>query len=98
MQKIIDDWKANKDKKEDANYDFIRSLKGKGTKKVDTQAQRLHQETFEKIDCLTCGNCCKVLNPLVTKEDIKRISSHLNLKKKHYKINISKKIDLAIGK
>ena len=40
----------------------------------------LHEEAFEKIDCLTCGNCCKNYSPRFKTPDIKRISKSLRLK------------------
>ncbi|GAB2822424.1 YkgJ family cysteine cluster protein [Ferruginibacter profundus] len=40
----------------------------------------LHEEAFEKIDCLQCGNCCKGYSPRFKTPDIKRISKHLKMK------------------
>lgn len=40
----------------------------------------LHEEAFQKIDCLTCGNCCKNYSPRFKTPDIKRISKSLRLK------------------
>ena len=40
----------------------------------------LHEEAFEKIDCLTCANCCKNYSPRFKTPDIKRISKILRLK------------------
>ncbi|MFL9483003.1 YkgJ family cysteine cluster protein [Chitinophagaceae bacterium LWZ2-11] len=40
----------------------------------------LHDEAFEKIDCLKCANCCKNYSPRFKTPDIKRISKHLRLK------------------
>ncbi len=40
----------------------------------------LHEEAFEKIDCLTCANCCKNYSPRFKTPDIKRISKALRLK------------------
>ncbi len=40
----------------------------------------LHEEAFEKVDCLTCANCCKNYSPRFKTPDIKRISKSLNLK------------------
>jgi Fe-S-cluster containining protein len=40
----------------------------------------LHEEAFDKIDCLTCGNCCKGYSPRFKTPDIKRISKALGLK------------------
>ena len=40
----------------------------------------LHEEAFDAIDCLTCGNCCKGYSPRFKTPDIKRISKVLGLK------------------
>src|SRR5688572_3583605 len=40
----------------------------------------LHDHAFEKINCLTCANCCKNYSPRFKTPDIKRISKHLKLK------------------
>ena len=37
----------------------------------------LHEQAFEKVDCLTCGNCCKGYSPRFKTPDIKRISRTL---------------------
>lgn len=41
---------------------------------------RLHEEAFQKIDCLQCAACCKNYSPRFKTPDVKRISKHLNLK------------------
>ena len=40
----------------------------------------LHEEAFEKIDCLKCANCCKSYSPRFKTPDIKRISKYLKMK------------------
>jgi Fe-S-cluster containining protein len=44
------------------------------------QLPALHDEAFEKIDCLHCANCCKNYSPRFKTPDIKRISRHLKMK------------------
>lgn len=41
---------------------------------------RLHEEAFEKIDCLSCAACCKNYSPRFKAPDIKRISRYLRMK------------------
>ncbi len=48
--------------------------------KVLKQLPDLHQEAFEKIDCLQCANCCKNYSPRFKMPDIKRISKYLGMK------------------
>ena len=48
------------------------------------QLPDLHEQAFEKIDCLTCGNCCKKFSPRFKTPDIKRISRHLKMKESDF--------------
>ena len=48
--------------------------------KVLKALPELHEEAFEKIDCLQCANCCKNYSPRFKKPDIKRIAKYLNMK------------------
>jgi len=48
--------------------------------KVLKQLPDLHEEAFEKIDCLSCANCCRNYSPRFKTPDIKRISKHLKMK------------------
>lgn len=44
------------------------------------QLPGLHEEAFEKIDCLKCANCCKSYSPRFKTPDVKRISKYLGLR------------------
>ena len=44
----------------------------------------LHETAFEKIDCLSCGNCCKGYSPRFKTPDIKRISKVLGLRESKF--------------
>ena len=44
----------------------------------------LHEEAFEKIDCLQCANCCKNYSPRFKTPDIKRISRHLKMRESDF--------------
>jgi uncharacterized protein len=41
---------------------------------------QLHDEAFEKIDCLTCAACCKNYSPRFKATDVKRVSKLLKMK------------------
>lgn len=47
---------------------------------VIRQLPSLHEEAFNKIDCLQCANCCKNYSPRFKIPDIKRIARHLGMK------------------
>ena len=40
----------------------------------------LHDEAFQKVDCLKCANCCKNHSPRFKQPDIKRIAKRLGMK------------------
>ncbi len=44
----------------------------------------LHEEAFNKINCLNCAMCCKNYSPRFKTPDIKRISKHLHLKESDF--------------
>lgn len=48
--------------------------------KVLKQLPALHEEAFEKVDCLQCAACCKSYSPRFKTPDVKRISRHLGLR------------------
>jgi Fe-S-cluster containining protein len=78
MEKIFEDWRLNSKNKDVENYLFVRSLKMQDAKKVDKLSNQLHDEAFNKIDCLKCGNCCKVSKPVLDNKDIVNIAKHIN--------------------
>lgn len=55
-------------------------LKRANKNKVLKALPQLHEEAFEKVDCLQCAACCKNYSPRFKTPDIKRISKHLQLK------------------
>tara|TARA_B110001452_G_scaffold174945_1_gene146669 strand:- start:180 stop:713 length:534 start_codon:yes stop_codon:yes gene_type:complete len=65
----------------DKNKSFITKLKKKKkANHIDTIFQEKHEEVFEVIDCLKCGNCCKTTSPVFRDVDIKRISKKQKIK------------------
>lgn len=75
-QKLLDLPKQTRDK----NKKFITKLKNKKPKKLDDMFHEKHEEVFEEIDCLDCGNCCKTTSPIFREIDIKRIAKKLRMK------------------
>jgi uncharacterized protein len=52
--------------------------------KVLKQLPGLHEEAFEKINCLECAACCKNYSPRFKTPDIKRISKHLKMRESEF--------------
>ena len=60
---------------EKENWEFRSFLKGYySSKKIDEIVHGLFQEVSSKIDCTKCGNCCKVMKPVLTPKDIENFS------------------------
>jgi Fe-S-cluster containining protein len=77
---ILQDWRENAARDEDANFRFLRSLKMVADEdRIDTLARELHDDAFNRIDCTRCANCCKTMPPGLTGQDIERIAGHLGL-------------------
>ena len=78
-----DDLKAKldlADKNKGENKVLVKKLKKSKPKGLDTQVHQLHDEVFEKIDCLDCANCCKTTSPAIYERDIDRLAKHLRIK------------------
>jgi Fe-S-cluster containining protein len=67
--------------REDENWRFRCYLKSSDLSdaKIDAVVQRLYREVAVQIDCGSCGNCCRVMQPLLTAADIKRLAVHLGM-------------------
>ena len=62
------------------NKDLVKKLKKSKPKNLDDTVHQLHDEVFEKIDCLDCANCCKTTSPAIYERDIDRLAKHLKMK------------------
>ncbi len=80
MKEILAQLPTKAKEKQAENKKFFTKLRKKPPKNLDYIMQQLHEEEFEKTDCLECANCCKTTGPLFTNSDIERISKYLRLK------------------
>lgn len=62
------------------NKQFYDKLKRLKPKTLDKNFHELHDEVFETIDCLECGNCCKTTSPIFYNRDIERLAKHFRIK------------------
>jgi hypothetical protein len=70
--------KAKEDEK--ANIRLIKILKKSRPRDLDVIVHDFHSKAFEKIDCLSCANCCRFLGPRIIDKDIERLSKFLKIK------------------
>lgn len=80
MEEILKQLPQKASEKHGENKKFFRKLKRKPPKNLDYLMQELHEEEFERTDCLECANCCKTTGPLFTNSDINRIAKHFRQK------------------
>lgn len=80
MEKIVAELPLKAKGKHGENKKFFAKLKKKPPKNLDYLMQELHENEFERTDCLSCANCCKTTGPLFTNADIDRIAKHFRLK------------------
>jgi len=63
---------------------YINNINPSKYSKLNKLINTFHNELFEKINCLDCANCCKILGPLLNNSDIKRISEKLIIKESEF--------------
>jgi len=75
--KLLENWEKKSGERQKLYKNFLqRASKNEVLKKLPD----LHEEAFEKIDCLKCANCCKNYSPRFKTPDIKRVSRLLKMK------------------
>lgn len=80
MEEVLKQLPNKAKEKHSENKKFFGRLKKKPPKNLDYLMQELHENEFQKTDCLKCANCCKTTGPLFTNADVARISKHFRLK------------------
>ncbi len=76
-QDILHNWKKKSGERKKIYKKFLQRA---DKNKVLNHLPDLHEEAIEKINCLSCANCCKSYSPRFKTPDIKRISRHLKMK------------------
>ncbi|MDE3235771.1 MAG: YkgJ family cysteine cluster protein [Bacteroidota bacterium] len=79
--KVLENWQK---KSADRKKLYQQFMQRADKNKVLRQLPDLHEEAFEKIDCLQCAACCKNYSPRFKTPDIKRISKHLKLRESEF--------------
>jgi Fe-S-cluster containining protein len=72
-------------KKDDENWEFRTFLKGCDSKRVDLIVHRLYREISSEIDCRTCANCCRKIQPVLDQNDVEKLSKGLGLSVAQFK-------------
>ncbi|MEN6454078.1 MAG: YkgJ family cysteine cluster protein [Prolixibacteraceae bacterium] len=61
-------------------FALFQKLKKKRPSKLDYVVRQLHDEAFEKFDCLTCANCCSSISPIIKDKDAERLAKGQKMK------------------
>ena len=56
---------------------ILLDIKKRPPEKLDRMAQAIHEEVFERTDCLKCASCCKKISPILYRHDIVRLARAL---------------------
>lgn len=78
---LINNWEKKSKERQKIYKQFLSRV---DKNKVLKQLPDLHEEAFEKIDCLKCANCCKNFSPRFKTPDIKRLSKHLKMRESDF--------------
>ncbi|MGQ1889587.1 YkgJ family cysteine cluster protein [Thermophagus sp. OGC60D27] len=73
-------FKATSRSRSAENKAFLKKVGRRKPKDLDEVVHRLHEETFQEVNCLECANCCKTTSPIIIDRDIDRIAKHLKIK------------------
>jgi hypothetical protein len=69
-------------KKEDENWEFRAFLKGECDLESDEIDRRVFETTrrvWTGIDCTSCANCCRELQPSFSEEKVNRLAQRLDM-------------------
>jgi len=65
---------------------FLSRVEKNPPEKFYSLMRQLDQEVWKEIDCTSCARCCKTMTPTFTPKDIQRISAHLHMTPKAFKM------------
>ena len=71
-------------KKEKENWRFRQFLKGSEGLDIDRRVAEITERVWAGIDCTTCANCCRELQPTFSEEDISRVARRLGMDRQQF--------------
>lgn len=58
---------------------WVKKAKKMNSRSLDNDFHSMHNAVFQKIDCLSCANCCKTTSPIFRDVDVRRLAKRLRL-------------------
>ena len=80
--------------KQDENDAFRIFLKNRNAEKIDELVFNINREVEQKIDCTSCGACCRGLMINVTQPESDAVASHLQMSNNDFE---EKYIEKSLG-
>ena len=62
-----------------SNEKFFDKLIRTKPKDLNDTIHQLHDEVFERTDCMKCANCCKTISPIFKQKDIDRVAKAMRM-------------------
>lgn len=59
--------------------DFLKQHTRLSSKEVDSMVFEIAGRVWKRIDCTTCGNCCRVVAPTLSEEEVAQLAGHLGM-------------------
>ncbi|HEU0111408.1 MAG TPA: YkgJ family cysteine cluster protein [Flavisolibacter sp.] len=78
---ILHNWQKKSKEKQKQHKSYLERAQ---KNVVLRELPQLHDEAFEKVDCLQCAACCKNYSPRFKTPDVKRISKYLGMKESSF--------------
>ena len=95
LERIFNDFKEFARSKRKENKKFFARLATLDSKRLNHKFHALHEEVFTETDCLKCARCCRATGPLLTKQDIARISKKQGMKAADFEAKYLREIGRA---
>ncbi len=85
MTDVLHNWeKKSADRQKEYRKFLEKAAKPTARNRALALLPGLHEEAFQRIDCLKCANCCRHYSPRFKTPDIKRISRHLKMRESDF--------------
>lgn len=74
-------------RKERENLKFRAFLKGYdiAIEELDAKIHEIYREVESNVDCTQCGNCCKIVGPILIQKDIEKLARSIGIQEKEFK-------------
>ena len=70
--------------KTEENKSFRTFLNGQDSDEIDAVVKQLNESVTPNISCVDCGNCCKIMRPVATHEEMSKFVSPENMEEFKY--------------